>query len=201
MNPVIRGERFFRDLRLLRSAAMRIIAGAYKGRRIDPPDWAGLRPTSDKLRETLFNVLGARVQDARVLDGYAGTGAVGIEALSRGAAHVTFVDQDPRAIRLIERNLARCGVMDRYSMIRARFEAAHARLERSSFDIVFLDPPYGAAKLVDAVSAAEHMIGAESVLVVEHATRDASPSRQGALMRTRELKSGDSALAFYQRQP
>ena len=85
---------------------MRIIAGTLKGRRLEAPDWDGLRPTSDRLRETLFNVLAPRIRGARVLDGYAGTGAVGIEALSRGAAHVTFVERDPRAVALIEANLA-----------------------------------------------------------------------------------------------
>ena len=80
---------------------MRIIAGRLKGRRLDAPTWEGLRPTSDKLRETLFNVLAARMPGARLLDGFAGTGAVGLEALSRGAAHVTFVERDPRACRLI----------------------------------------------------------------------------------------------------
>ena len=78
---------------------MRVIAGTLKGRRLQTPTWDGLRPTSDKLRETLFNVVAARVGEARVLDGFAGTGAVGIEALSRGAAHVTLVESDPRAVR------------------------------------------------------------------------------------------------------
>src|SRR5215468_1771589 len=84
---------------------MRIVAGAFKGRRLKSPTWDGLRPTSDRLRETLFNILGDAVAGARVLDGYAGTGAIGIEALSRGAAEVTFVEHDRRAIRLIETNL------------------------------------------------------------------------------------------------
>lgn len=96
---------------------MRIIAGELKGRRLQAPTWDGLRPTSDKLRETLFNVVADRVSGARVLDLYAGTGAIGIEALSRGAAHVTFVEQDPRALKLIERNLHHCGVADRYAII------------------------------------------------------------------------------------
>src|ERR671911_2217419 len=107
---------------------MRVIAGELKGRRLKTPTWEGLRPTSDKLRETLFNVVAARVGEARVLDGYAGTGAVGIEALSRGAAHVTFVESDARAARLIERNLARCAVTERYAIIRARFTDAALRL-------------------------------------------------------------------------
>ena len=88
---------------------MRVIAGSLKGRRLEAPAWEGLRPTSDKLRETLFNVLAPRIAGASFLDGYAGSGAVGIEALSRGAAFVTFVERDPRAVTLIETNLKRCG--------------------------------------------------------------------------------------------
>src|SRR5918996_2883423 len=88
---------------------MRVIAGRLKGRRLKAPAWEGLRPTSDKLRETLFNILAPRIDGARVLDGFAGTGAVGIEALSRGAAHVTFIEADRRAVALIEDNLAACG--------------------------------------------------------------------------------------------
>src|SRR5437667_12339607 len=99
---------------------MRVIAGALKGRKLDAPDWEGLRPTSDKLRETLFNILAPRVPGSRVLDAYAGTGAIGIEALSRGAAHVTFADRDPRALKLIDQNLKLCGVSERYAIIRVR---------------------------------------------------------------------------------
>ena len=89
---------------------MRIIAGSLKSRRLHTPTWKGLRPTSDKLRETLFNILAPQVAGARLLDGYAGTGAVGIEALSRGAAHVTFVERDRRAQALVADNLAHCGI-------------------------------------------------------------------------------------------
>src|SRR4029078_5846113 len=88
---------------------MRIVAGEFRGRQLKSPTGDGLRPTSDRLRETLFNILGPSVRGARLLDGYAGTGAIGIEALSRGAAHVTFVERDPRAVKLIEANLALVG--------------------------------------------------------------------------------------------
>src|SRR4029079_12971992 len=98
---------------------MRVIAGTFKGRRLKTPAWDGLRPTSDKLRETLFNILAPRVPGARVLDAYAGTGAIGIEALSRGAASVTFVERDRRAQALIAENLAHCGVQNGYAIIRA----------------------------------------------------------------------------------
>jgi 16S rRNA (guanine(966)-N(2))-methyltransferase RsmD len=179
---------------------MRVIAGEFKGRRIEAPSWEGLRPSSDRLRETLFNVLGPSVPGARVLDGFAGTGAVGIEALSRGAAHVTFVDSDPRAIRLIRTNLARCGIDDRHVIIRAGIAAAAARLASAGFDIIFLDPPYGAAGLAEALSAAEVLAEEGTLVVVEHATRDEAPAAAGSLTQVREVRSGDSALAFYRRE-
>ena len=175
---------------------MRIIAGTLKGRRIDTPDWPGLRPTSDRLRETLFNVLAPRIDGATFLDAYAGTGAVGIEALSRGAGHVTFVEQDRRAAQLIEQNLARCGVKDRYAIIRAGFAGAAPRLA-GPFQILFLDPPYGAEELKDALEAAAPLVKSGALLIVEHARRDAAPEHVGGLVRARELMQGDSALAFY----
>src|SRR3954467_4968548 len=103
---------------------MRVIAGRFKGRRLKAPTWEGLRPTSDKLRETLFNILAPRIAGARVLDGFAGTGAIGIEALSRGAAHVTFVETDRRAAALIDGNLQACGIDDGYTIERADVVAA-----------------------------------------------------------------------------
>ena len=176
---------------------MRVIAGSLKGRRLDAPDWDGLRPTSDKLRETLFNVLGPHVVGARVLDGYAGTGAVGIEALSRGAAHITLVESDSRAVRLIERNLERCAVTDRYAIIRARFADAATRLAAGTFDLVLLDPPYGRAALVAALDAAAPLVSHDGLLILEHARRDEAPPQVASLTRTRDIFSGDSALSIY----
>ena len=178
---------------------MRIIAGEFKGRRLDAPDWTGLRPTSDKLRETLFNILGPSIRGARVLDGYAGTGAVGIEALSRGAAHVTFVETDPRAVRLIAANLERCGIKSRHAIIPAWFAGADRRVGEAPFDVLFLDPPYGATELAHALAAAEPLAGEATLVVIEHAKRDPAPDQCGALTRTRVVTSGDSALAFYRR--
>src|SRR5918995_667670 len=127
-------------------STLRIIAGTLKGRRLDVPDWPGLRPTSDRLRETLFNVLSPRIAGARFLDAYAGTGAVGIEALSRGAAHVTFVEQDRRAQRLIEETPARGGVNGRYIIPGGGFGGAGPR-RATLFKFFFWTPPYGAAEL------------------------------------------------------
>jgi 16S rRNA (guanine966-N2)-methyltransferase len=177
---------------------LRIIAGSLKGRKLATPAWDGLRPTSDRLRETLFNVLAGRVGDARVLDGFAGTGAVGIEALSRGAAHVTLVESDPRAVRLIERNLEHCAVTDRYAIIRARFADAARRLPAGSFELVFLDPPYGQDVIVSSLEAAAPLVAPGGLLILEHARRDTAPTRAASLAKTRDITSGDSALSMYQ---
>jgi len=180
---------------------VRVIAGAFRSRRLASPAWPGLRPTSDRLRETLFNVVAARVPGARVLDGYAGTGAIGIEALSRGAAHVAFVDQDVRAIRLVSENLRRCGIRERYAIIRARVSEVSRELPPASFDLVVLDPPYQERDLAGALAAGAALLGTGGLLVLEHAKRRPVPLEAGGLARTRDLPSGDSALAFYERTP
>ena len=180
---------------------MRIIAGSLKGRRLEAPAWTGLRPTSDKLRETLFNILQDRVDGARVLDGYAGTGALGLEALSRGAAHVTFVERDPRACQLIARNAERCGVESRCAIIRAAFErAAAGRVPVAAFDLVLLDPPYEDRALGRTVEAAARLVAPGGLLVLEHARRCETPEAADVLRRVREVAAGDSALAFYERR-
>src|SRR5215218_48859 len=179
---------------------MRVIAGTYKGRTLKAPTWEGLRPTSDRLRETLFNVLAPKIAGARVLDLYAGTGAVGIEALSRDAAHVTFVESDGRAQALIAENLARCAISDGYAIIRATASRAVESLQRDAsfvpFDIVLLDPPYDHPAPA-ALTGLDALIARDGLIVFEHARRTPVPDSVGGLALTRDLRSGDSALAFY----
>ena len=179
---------------------MRVIAGSLKGRRLKAPDWPGLRPTGDKLRETLFNVLAPRIAGARVADVYAGTGAVGIEALSRGAREVTFIEADRRAQELIAGNLAHCGLTTRYTMVRAPAQRALESLDRDVvFDIVLLDPPYAItdAELAGVLAAAGERLADGGLAVFEHATRRQVPDLAGRLVRSRDLVSGDSTLTFY----
>ena len=177
---------------------MRVIAGRYKGRRLSAPTWDGLRPTSDKLRETLFNILAPRIHGARVLDGYAGTGAVGIEALSRGAAHVTFVESDRRAVALIEANLAACGVDADYTIENRDLIAAMRQAAGAAFDVVWLDPPYDITDVSGALDAASRMLAPGGLLVLERATRR-EPDAPASLQRVRDVKSGDSTLTFFNR--
>ena len=176
---------------------MRIIAGLYKGRPLKAPGWPGLRPTSDKLRETLFNILAPHVAGARVVDGYAGTGAVGIEALSRGAAHVTFIEKDRRAVALIEENLKGCGVEGGYTIRCAEVAAALDGLPAAdAFDLILLDPPYDIENASAALDAAARRLAGNGLVVLERATRR-EPGEPGSLRRVRDVKSGDSTLTFF----
>ena len=178
---------------------MRIIAGEFKGRRLKTPAWDGLRPTSDKLRETLFNVLAPRIEGAAVLDVFAGTGAVGLESLSRGAARVVFIEQDRRAAELIAANVALCGVEDRCAIIR---DGAVRALERQRddevFDVIVLDPPYDFEPLGQVLDAAIGHLAPGGVVILEHAFRRAAPPVTGA-RQTRTVRSGDSALTIIER--
>jgi 16S rRNA (guanine(966)-N(2))-methyltransferase RsmD len=180
-------------------SGLRVIAGEFRGRRLATPGWEGLRPTSDRLRETLFNILAARVPGARVVDGFAGTGALGIEALSRGAAHVTFIERDRRAVVLIRANLERCGAAPgRYTIVRADFLSSREREAGATANLVLLDPPYDVEDLEGALVVAETRLRPRALVVLEHARRRESPARAGGLSRVRVLPSGDSALSFYE---
>ena len=180
---------------------MRIIAGTHKGRVLTSPTWDGLRPTSDRLRETLFNVLAGYIEGATILDVCAGTGAIGLEALSRGAARVTCIDADARAVRLIAVNASHCGLENRCVIIRGTAPDALTREHAGGpFDIVVLDPPYTAPWIGDAVAAAGRLLADGGLLVLEHSSRRAAPEPDGLrLERTR--RAGDSALSTYRAVP
>ena len=178
---------------------MRIIAGAFRGRRLRGPEGEGVRPTSDRLRETLFNILMPRIAGARVLDGFAGTGALGLEALSRGAAHATFVESDPAALRVLRQNAAVCGVESTCTIVPDDMRAFAARGPHQ-FDLVLLDPPYAFADLEQVLDAAERLLTDEGLLVLEHSRRRKLPPALARLDLRRTVRAGDSALTFYRRR-
>ncbi|HXG88205.1 MAG TPA: 16S rRNA (guanine(966)-N(2))-methyltransferase RsmD [Vicinamibacterales bacterium] len=176
---------------------MRIIGGQWRGRRLKTPTWDGLRPTSDKLRETLFNIIATRVPDARVLDVCAGTGAVGLEALSRGAASAAFIDADRRAVALIDTNAELCGARDRCVIIRDTAEhALHNRIDGDPFDLVMIDPPYEFTPLTPLIDNAALHLAAGGLLILEHATRCTLPAF-AAVTAMRTVRSGDSSLTLF----
>jgi len=173
---------------------VRIVAGTLKGRRLQGPASDDVRPTSDRLRETLFNVLGARVRGSRVLDAFAGTGAVGLEAISRGAVHVTFYESDAQAWQVAEANIRSLGVGALCEMIRTDFLKSKGGAD---CDLVFLDPPYDDGDLNAVLRVAGTHATQGGVIVLEHRRSRETPPVEGSLVRTRVLLSGDSALSFY----
>ena len=178
---------------------MRIIAGSLKGRHLRSPRWAGLRPTSDRLRETLFNILAARVRDATVLDACAGTGALGLEALSRGARVVVFVEQDRRATALIADNTVRCGVRDRCRIVEGALpDVVDTGKLGQSFGLILLDPPYDDPTIDAILSAVGECLASDGLLVLERARRSDQPAVAN-LTPVRTVTSGDSVLDFYRR--
>lgn len=180
---------------------MRVIAGSHRGRRLSGPEGTGLRPTSDKVREALFSILGATVPGSRFLDLYAGTGAVGIEALSRGAMAVTFVESDSKAMALLRKNLAACGLS---AQAEVRTVAAEDFLERCDwwngpYDIVFADPPYAAAREIDVLQRAwvSGLLSSNGVLVIEQHTKAALPAAFDGAVLVKRYRYGDTALFLY----
>jgi 16S rRNA (guanine(966)-N(2))-methyltransferase RsmD len=181
---------------------MRVIAGSRKGHRLMGPDTAGLRPTSDRVKEALFSILTPRILDARFLDLYAGTGAIGIEALSRGARHVTFVESSVGARKVLNKNLEHCGFAAAGSVHVGTAERfLKGKGADASYDIVFADPPYdrqdGGHELLARLEASG-MIGAETVVVLEHATKAPVPAEVGRLERVRQYRYGDTTLSLFQ---
>jgi 16S rRNA (guanine966-N2)-methyltransferase len=172
---------------------MRVIAGEFRSRRLKTLPGLATRPTPDRLREALFNVLAPLIEGCVFLDAYAGTGAVGIEALSRGARRCVFVEKNRAAVEVIRENLASLGIENRAEVYTGK---ALAVLERLATDIAFLDPPYEMEK---EYQAALNALGtsANKVVIVQHSSRTALQEEYGHLRRYRVLKQGDNSLSFY----
>jgi 16S rRNA (guanine966-N2)-methyltransferase len=181
---------------------MRVIGGVYGSRRLIAPRGLATRPTSDRLRETLFNVLAPRVEGAVFADLYAGSGAVGIEALSRGASLVYFVDRAPAALAAIRANLAALQIQSGFQIESGSISAALSRLARCT--IIFLDPPYEAAGDYDGTLSSigqrtDELLTAEGIVVAEHSRKISLAESYGSLQRYRVLLQGDAGLSFYNR--
>jgi 16S rRNA G966 N2-methylase RsmD len=210
---------------------MRIIAGSLRSRTLEAPPGLATRPTSDRLRETLFNVLAPRIKSspegAAFLDLYAGSGAVGIEALSRGAARVDFVERAPAALRVLRGNLERLGlattgIAGEFRIHAAAVGAALRRMQAglqpasgpgaektpetktpgTSFGLLFLDPPYDSAEEYAITlgllgGSAAVLLAADALVIAEHRRKQRLEDRYGSLTRTRLLEQGDAALSFY----
>jgi 16S rRNA (guanine(966)-N(2))-methyltransferase RsmD len=181
---------------------VRIISGELRGRRLRAPDGLATRPTSDRVRESLFNIVAARVPGSRFLDLFAGSGAVGLEAISRGADRAVFVEQSRRALEHIEENIAHCGVEDRTRIVAKDAQAALKVLAAAGeqFDLVYVDPPYDADLYLPVLRALGRtgLVDDDGLVVVELRSRDQLPDEAGALRHYRDVRYGDTTLAFYE---
>lgn len=183
---------------------MRVIAGTYRSRTLITPRGLGTRPTSDRLRETLFNVLTPHIEGASFLDLYAGSGANGVEALSRGAKQVVFVEKVAPAIAAIRANLKALEIQDGFQLETRSAATSLKRLNEQGqeFNIVFLDPPYEAADEYEVVLGAlggsiSSLLTKDAVIIAEHHRKQLLDDQYGQLRRYRILEQGDAALSFY----
>lgn len=181
---------------------MRVIGGEFGSRKLKAPGKLAMRPTSDRLRETLFNVLGPAIEDALFIDLYAGTGAIGIEGLSRGAREAIFVEMHPAAVRLIRGNLESLKIASRVEIFATDAARALEALARRKLvaDFIFLDPPYDdvderlrVLELLDG----SHLVAPSGIVIVEHSVKTELPERFDRLELARLLEQGDAALSFY----
>jgi 16S rRNA (guanine966-N2)-methyltransferase len=183
---------------------MRISAGEHRGRRLRSPRGRRTRPTSEFLRQAIFNILAARVRGARFLDLFAGTGAVGLEALSRGASAVTFVERDAGSVETLRANVAALGFSGRTRVIAGDALPMLARLEAAGapFDIIFVDPPYARDLAARCMERLAHggVLSENGILVVQTFHKTVLPERVGLLARVRERRYGESALVLYTKE-
>ena len=185
---------------------MRVIAGTLRRRALEAPAGLATRPTSDRLRETLFNVIAPRMEGARLLDLYAGSGAVGIEAVSRGAGQAVLVERAAQALKVLRGNLEKLGLRGE---VRVEAVSVAAFLQRGrpassamQFDVVFLDPPYEAAEEYALAlgllgGEARGLLAEDALVIAEHRRKEKLEMRYGLLARTRLLEQGDAALSFF----
>jgi len=180
---------------------LRVIAGEFRGRKLDSIEGNDIRPTSDRVKESLFNILGASVIDSIFLDLFGGAGGIGIEALSRGAKHVVFADNSLKSIKVLQENLNHLNINDNIEVLHKEYNAAITQFYKGNkqFDIIFIDPPYSvgiaqnALELIDKYS----IMSLSGCIIVEHDLKDTMPQEVGKLYQYRTKKYGNTVLSFY----
>lgn len=181
---------------------MRVITGTAKGRKLKAPKGMETRPTTDRTKESLFNIIGLKAQDAYILDLFAGTGAIGIEALSRGAEKAVFVEHNSQAVKIINDNLTLTRLAEKAEILTMDSFRALERLAAANrpFDIIFIDPPYLKDLEKKALKIIDHhkLLTSEGVVITESSKRDQMPEKIETLQLVRQEKYGDSILSFYQ---
>lgn len=180
---------------------MRVISGEFRGRNLEQLEGMEIRPTSDRVKESLFNILGTRLMNCTFLDLFAGTGGIGIEAYSRGAAKVVFIDESAKSIKILKSNLDKLRISDNIEVYNTDYLNAINKLayDNKKFDIIFIDPPYlkGYERNALAQIAECKMLTDEGIIIVEHDLKDKMPENIGDLKLARQKKYGNTMLSFY----
>ena len=177
---------------------LRVISGKVRGLKLDTPKNEDVRPTTDRVKESLFNIINPYIIDSNVLDLFAGTGSLGIECLSRGASSAIFVDVSKESINIVKSNIKKARVESESTILNLDFKNAIDRLkiQNKKFDIIFMDPPYYKNMFIEALSNAD-LLEDNGIIVVEHDTKDKFEDKIGRLEKTRDKKYGNTTLTFY----
>ena len=180
---------------------MRVISGELRGRKLEKLEGMEIRPTTDRVKESLFNMLGAKLYDCALLDLFAGTGGIGIEAYSRGAAQVVFIDESTKSIKVLKNNLDKLNISDKVEIYNTDYLNAINKLAKGNrkFDIIFIDPPYLKGFAQNALVDIENnkVLNEDGIIIVEHDIKDKMPEDIGKLNLMRQKKYGNTMLSFY----
>lgn len=187
----------------MEAMSLRVIAGRWKGRRLLAAKGMNTRPTADMVKEAIFNILQQRIAGSSVLDLFAGTGNLGLEALSRGCSRVVFVEKDARAVDVLNKNRANLGCLEQTTVMRYDvFHAIKCLSGKERFDIIFADPPYSKGlevPLLNAIADSD-ILHEDGIVVLEHSSRDHQPDRVGNLVKLQDRHYGDTVISFYKKE-
>ena len=180
---------------------LRVISGKARGLKLNTPKNEDVRPTTDRVKESLFNIINFNIMDSNVLDLFAGTGSLGIECLSRGASKCVFVDNSKESMAIVKSNIKKARVENESITMNIDFKGAILNLgnKGEKFDIIFMDPPYYKNMFEDALSMVDqnNLLQEDGIIVVEHDTNDKFPESIGRLYKSRDKKYGKTTLTFY----
>ena len=180
---------------------MRVISGKARGLKLNTPKNDDVRPTTDRVKESLFNMINSYIMDSEILDLFAGTGSLGIECLSRGANQCIFVDNSKESINIVKSNIKKARVENESIVLNLDFKSAinSLSLKNKQFDVIFMDPPYYKNMFSDALLSVDEneLLKEDGIIVVEHDTVDKFPDNMGRLYKSREKKYGNTTITFY----
>ena len=181
--------------------SLRVISGKARGLKLDTPKNQDVRPTTDRVKESLFNMINSYIMDSNILDLFAGTGSLGIECLSRGAKNCVFVDKSKDSINIVRSNVKKARVENESTILNVDFKDAVKRLstQNQKFDVLFMDPPYYENMFIECLKSIDkfNLLDEDGIIVVEHATKDLFEDSIGRLNKSREKKYGNTTLTFY----